>query len=396
MEKGEGMTILQLPSWYLPHGGQFVLHQTKALQEAGLTVRILANVVLPWTKYKGEMLNLKRFPCRPFFCEEDGVELLRHYSRPIPKSPILNIRYWAKQTLRLFGVYVRRYGLPDIVHVHSGTWGAYAASMIKKKYHVPYVVTEHRGVFGCKCQLARDFFRSEYTPFLREGYSNADYIIPVGDHLIPKISEFLIQDVPFRVVSNIVDTDFFVPEGSITKPHKPFRWISINGYYEVKGYDILLPAFDILCDKYSDVSLTIVGENFQSASFLELFARCRHKDRIHFTGELSREGVRSELQQADAFVMSSRVEAEPVSILEALAVGLPVAGTEVIPEYELPKQLGIRVPVEQPKLLAEAMCTLMENYGRYSAKAAHEHTVSIAHKNTVAQELISIYKQITK
>ena len=392
METSARMRVLELPSWYLPQGGHFVRHQALALREQGIEVAILANVTMPWGEYIRHAFD-GLYPMRPFFTEEDGIPILRHYFRAVPKGDIVNIRLWAKQTARLYDLYVSRYGHPDIIHVHSSTWGAYAASLIKKKWGTPYIVTEHRGMFGCKCQLARDFFVPTFDSFFKKGFSNADYIIPVGDQLIPKIREYLTRDVPIRVVSNIVDTDFFVP-GTESKPHTPFRWISVNGYYPVKGYDILLPAFDKVCDSGADVSLTLVGENFEKAGFQNILAHCRHKDKIRFTGELNREGVLHELQKADAFVMSSRVEAQPVAILEALSCGLPIAGTEVIPAYTLPKHLGWRVTVENVEALAEAMQKTMKSYMLFDASQVHQHAIRIANKENVSSELIRIYQAV--
>ena len=395
MEEGASMNlkVLELPSWYLPQGGHFVRHQALALKEHGVEVSILANVTMPWREYMLHPFDGK-YPLRHFFTEEDGIPILRNYFRPIPKSEIINIRLWAKRAADLYDLYVSHYGHPDLIHVHSSTWGAYAASLIKAKHHVPYVVTEHRGMYSCLCQMARNFFKPEYEYFLREGLSNADYIIPVGDLLIPKIREYLTHDVPIRIVSNIVDTDFFVPNKSISKPHHPFRWISVNGFYAVKGYDVLLPAFDQLCDNGADVTLTLVGENFEQREFQELLLNCRYRDRIRFTGELTRDGVRHELQNADAFVMSSRVEAQPVAILEAIGCGLPVAGTEVIPPYSLPEYLGVRVPVERADLLTAAMQHIMNHYANYSPEDANCHVVSIANKDTVCRQLIDIYQAV--
>ena len=387
------MRILELPSWYIPQGGQFVQHQAKALQEQGVEVHILANVTLPWTVYKQEVLNVKRFPVRPFFVQEQGVETLRFYQRSLPHCPHLNIRLWARRTQRLFAKYVDKYGVPDLIHVHSGTWGAYAAVKIKKKWGVPYVVTEHRGMFGQRCQLAKNYFELWMTEFLQEGYSNADCLIPVSEQLIPKMQTYLTRKVPFHVIGNIVDTDFF---SLIARPNEGrlFRFVSVNGYYAVKGYDILLQAWDQLCDQVPGCELRLVGENFEQEDFQRLLAQCRHHDRISFAGEVNREGVREELSMANAFVLSSRVEAAPVAVLEALSMGLPVVGTEVVPEYVLSKEQGIRVPVEDAGALAEAMGQMMKDVALYNAETQHVHAVNIAHKENIAKQLIEVYKEV--
>ena len=143
------MRVLELPSWYIPYGGHFVRHQALALREQGMEVHILANNMLSWRREKSELFNLKKHPLHAFFTEEEGFLVLRNYFRPIPTAKVLNIHLWARRTVQLYEMYVARYGHPNIIHVHSSTWGAYAASLIKKKWGIPYVVTEHRGMFSC-------------------------------------------------------------------------------------------------------------------------------------------------------------------------------------------------------------------------------------------------------
>ena len=395
------MRVLLLPSWYLPEGGQFVRHQALALCEQGVDVHILANVSLGWRKYGRKVLDFATYPLAPFFTEEDGIPVLRSFTRPIPRATVFNIGLWARRTVRMYDMYVRRFGHPDLIHVHSATWAAYAAALIKQKYGIPYVLTEHRGMFGCRSDYARSFFRKEYEPFFRAGFSSADCIIPVSDQQIGKIKSYCERDVPFRVIGNIVDTDFFCPSAlkseGVANPHsrnQPVQFVSVNGFYREKGYDILLPAWDKLCDRRKDVHLTIVGENFDVPEFQQIWSACRHKETVTFTGEVNREGVREQLGKADAFVISSRVEAEPVAVLEAMAMGLPVVASEVVPEYEMPSLCGMRVPVENHDALADALNRMADSFERYDATAIRNHTIEIASKQNVTKQLVYVYTRI--
>lgn len=388
------MKVLLLPSWYIPQGGQFVRHQALALQEQGIDVAILANVALPWHTYKARELDLSRYPLHPIEQDETGIPTYRYYQRPIPRMPILNIRLWARRTVKLYARYAQKHGHPDLIHVHSGTWGAYAAALIKEKWGIPYVVTEHRGMFGYKCELARRFFRPEFDEFFIKGFSHADCLIPVSDQLTARMRTYCRREVPIRVVGNIVDTRYFDCAGRTAVAHEPFRFVSVNGYYEVKGYDILLQAWDLLCDRRGDAVLTIAGENFDQPAFQQMLARCRYRHLIRLTGELPREGVKEELKKADAFVMSSRVEAAPVAILEALSSGLPIVGTDVIPGYALTEKEGIRVGVEDPQALADGMERMMNERSRYLPEALHQHAVNIAAKEHIAGQLIDIYRSV--
>ncbi len=393
METCASMRLLLLPAWYLPEGGQFVRHQAMALHEQGVDVHILANVTLGWRKYTWKEFDFAAYPLTSFFTEEDGIPVFRCFTRPVPKAVVLNIRLWTRKTLRMYDTYVRRYGHPDLIHAHSATWAAYAAALIKQKYGIPYVLTEHRGMFGCRSDYSRRFFRKEFEHFFRIGFSGADYIIPVSDQLIPQIQSYCTRDVPFRVISNMVDTVFFSPSDKKEENLK-VEFVSVNGFYHEKGYDILLPAWDKLCDMRQDIHLTIVGENFDTPAFRSIWASCRHKDTVTFTGELNREGVRESLQRADVFVISSRVEAEPVAVLEAMAMGLPIVASDVVPEYEMPSSYGMRVPVENSDALADALCRMADTYGQYDATAIRNHAISIASKQSVVGQLIDLYTRI--
>lgn len=386
------MRILQLPSWYLPEGGQFCLDQSLALQEQGLEIHILANVVLPWRRYK---LSVFRYPIRPFFTEENGITMYRYYSWRYPFVDKLNIEKWTKKTVDLFGEYEEKYGLPDIIHVHSSMWGGYAAALIKEKYGVPYVITEHRGIFGVKTKYAKQKFRKSYKPYLIKAFSDADYIIPVSYQLISKISEYLNKNVPIKPVSNILDTSYFYPiERKKINQDDTFTFVSVNGFIPVKGYEYLLPAFDKVCKKKSNVCLRIVGENFEKKSFQKLLRKSKNLHKISFAGELNREGVREELWKADAFVIASIVESQSVATIEAMSTGLPVVGTEVIPEDMLTEVSGYRVPVENVSKLADGMLKMVDNRNNFEDYKIVEHIKLIVDKEKVTTQLIEIYKDV--
>ena len=113
------MRVLQLPSWYIPEGGMFCTEQSIALKQVGVEVHILANVALPWRKYKSRIYS---FPRKPFFTEENGITLLRYYAKRIPFADMWNMKLWVRNTLRLYDMYFEKFGHPDIIHTHISLW----------------------------------------------------------------------------------------------------------------------------------------------------------------------------------------------------------------------------------------------------------------------------------
>ena len=113
---------------------------------------------------------------------------------------------WSSETLKMFEAYCLQFGKPDLLHVHSVLWAGYAASLIKEKHNIPYIITEHRGIFGLSCDWAKNQFIEWQDEYMQQAFSNADLIIPVSEKLIPKISSYLDRPVPMRVISNMVDS----------------------------------------------------------------------------------------------------------------------------------------------------------------------------------------------
>jgi glycosyltransferase involved in cell wall biosynthesis len=96
-----------------------------------------------------------------------------------------------------------------------------------------------------------------------------------------------------------------------------------------KGYDILLTALATLLETVPTARLRIVGDGPERTGLLRRAEQLGVSDRVAFLGARTVDGVRAELAQADLFVISSRDEGLPRTLLEAAAAGVPVVATSV-------------------------------------------------------------------
>lgn len=383
------MRVLQLPSWYMPQGGQFCLCQSKALDSNGIEIHILANVMLPWRKYPVWKYGFRSTMKKDI---SDGILTYRYFSRPVPRMQKINAKRWIRRTIRLIEQYISIEGKPDIIHCHGSTYAACAAAVIRTKYNIPYVVTEHWSAFSGKSALAHKLLRKKMS-YIQQGFLLASHIITVSDEIIPAVQLYNVGHVPVSTISNIVDTDFFTP-ASVKLKNEKFTFITANCYRSEKGYDILLKAIDILSQKGYDFRMLIAGGNFDNKNFQKDYANSKSKDKIEFLGFLDAIDIRKFLRQADALVIPSRNESQSLAVLEALSIGVPVVSTEVIPVRFVNESTGYRVPIENPVILAEAMEKMIQTASTFSLQQLNAPVLTFASSNVVAKAIIEIYNEI--
>jgi len=129
-----------------------------------------------------------------------------------------------------------------------------------------------------------------------------------------------------------------------------------------KGFDILIKAFAEVVHANTQWQLIIFGEGEERHALEQLISKLNLSERVYLPGRVT--NPMRFLKQADLFVMSSRFEGFPNSLLEAMACGLPVVSFDC---PSGPRAIirdgvdGMLVPPENIEALVDAMTTLMSD-----------------------------------
>jgi glycosyltransferase involved in cell wall biosynthesis len=132
----------------------------------------------------------------------------------------------------------------------------------------------------------------------------------------------------------------------------------------IKDQTSLLRAIRIVADSEPGFALDIVGDGPSRHDLETLCDELDLRCHVRFLGY--RHDVRDLLNVADLFILSSVTEGLSISILEAMASGLPVVATNVggNPEIVLDQKTGILVPIRNPPSLARGILRLMAHPAR--------------------------------
>jgi glycosyltransferase involved in cell wall biosynthesis len=138
-------------------------------------------------------------------------------------------------------------------------------------------------------------------------------------------------------------------------PRPGFTLVSVGRLVRAKNFDTLLRAVAVAREAVPDLGLWIVGAGDEALALRQLCAELGLASAVRFFGE--RRNVGNWLRSADVFVLSSTSEGLPISMLEAMAAGLPAIVTEVgaLPELVALSGAGKTVPVRNVNCLARAI-----------------------------------------
>jgi len=229
------------------------------------------------------------------------------------------------------------------------------------------------------------------------------------DHLIAVShatkNEMLAAGIPSELISvihNAIDTDVWSPRYATAalKEELGLRPAClVIGYVgrimPEKDLETWLRAAALVAQRYPEVQFVLVGEGRDGSTLGQLqrlAAELKIAERVHFPGY--RAHLLPVYGSFDLFVLSSRREGLPNSILEAMAVGLPVVTTDVAGTSELVVngQTGYVVSQGDVDSLARAMVTLVadkqlrQRMGQ-AGRERIEHEFSFMHRLQRIEEL---------
>ncbi len=247
----------------------------------------------------------------------------------------------------------RRHGI-SAVHAHFGQAPASVASLTTMFGNA--VGREH-WTWSATIHGSHEFF-NEDTSRVYEKIAHADLVVCISDFTRAQLMRIASpEDWPkITIVRCGIDFNQFA-----ARPHHPSRHppviVTTARLSREKGHLVLVEAVAILRELGVDVRVRMIG----SGPFRDEIERAimQHDvaDVVDLTGPLPPDRVADELRDADVFCLPTFFEGLPISIMEAMAIGVPVVTTYVgaIPELVVDGVTGWVVPAGNPHALVDAI-----------------------------------------
>lgn len=200
-----------------------------------------------------------------------------------------------------------------------------------------------------------------------------------------------------RVIHNGLDLTR-IPRPAFTENSTQVAWrmpvIGTLGHLsEKKGQRIFLQAVKLLLERGLDAEFVVLGDGPDRTMLRSLADELKVTKRVTFTPHT----VSGQLNQLDILVEPSLQEGLGMSVMQAMATGVPVVATGVGGLYDLIDDgvTGVMVRAADPKALADAIWRLLNNSSERleMAKQAREMIEREFSADLMAQKLIEYYKE---
>jgi 1,2-diacylglycerol 3-alpha-glucosyltransferase len=222
----------------------------------------------------------------------------------------------------------------DLVHVHHPFLSGRLALNYCRPLRIPIVFTNH---------TRYDLYAQAYMPLLPEEISETflqtymppfcqavDLVISPSAGMAEVLKKLGVSS-PVEIIPNGVDLQLYQTICEDCRQDFGFSETDILLIYSgrlgpEKNLDFLIHAFAGTAEAIQNTHLLIVGGGPEEESLKQAAARTAAVGRIHFTGMLPYDELPRYLSTCDIFVTASVTEVHPLSVIEAMAAGLPVLG----------------------------------------------------------------------
>jgi glycosyltransferase involved in cell wall biosynthesis len=234
-------------------------------------------------------------------------------------------------------------------------------------------------------------------------YGRADVFIALSLHVKTKLSEWgftqQIISIPNAFdVTMIEDFNFEeILEKRLNNTQKDILFLS--RIHKEKGIFEMLQAMPGITEALPQARL-IVGGDGEDFELVKQRAASMKKDSIVFLDYVKTDKKASTFSNASLYVLPSYSEGMPITVLEAMAFGLPVVVTRVggIADFFENKKHGFMIEKAYPEEIAKAILLLLTDKELYASISRHNYRYAKDHfqSTIVAKKLEKLYKAVVR
>lgn len=297
---------------------------------------------------------------------------------------------------------------PDIIHTHTPFSVGWELVLPSKLLHIPVVGTYHTffNFYLKHAYLDYKWVNKWSWDYTLDYYNNCNIILCPSKSLADELKSHKLKK-PVQILPNGINTNLFIPVPSILKKQElKKKWkierkslVYMGRLSYEKSVDLIIKAMAEMVKQVPTLKLLILGDGPERKKLEKLVSELNLKKNIIFLGFVYDKKLVEALQVNDIFLTASKTENMPLSVMEAMAVGLPVIAVDALGVPELVKN-NVNGYLVQPDNCSQIVKKTLEllrddekikTFGKASRKKAVDYSLE-----NMAKSFEKIYKEIIK
>ena len=271
----------------------------------------------------------------------------------------------------------------DVLHIHccSG-WGflpAVVGVTVGRQLGKRVVLTYHGG--------GGERFFAKHSHLVRHYLTRTDANIVLSDFLGKVFDQ---HQLPYTIIPNIIELDDTnYNQRDVLEPH----FICTRAHEPLYNIPCILRAFKKTITELPESTLTLVGDGSEHEALMAMAKEMGLKN-VTFTGRVDNIEIYKHLDESDILLSSPTIDNMPVSLLEAMNVGLLVISSNVggVPYMIKNGETGYLFQNDDSDTLAELMIKAVRHPSESIAIIHNAHEAVSAYRwENVRQKLYKVY-----
>ena len=267
------------------------------------------------------------------------------------------------------------------------------ATLLKKRWHVPYAVSLRGGDVPGLVPAIKSIHRF-LTPLRRWVNKNAKAVVANSSSLAELAQAA--DPISVTVIPNGIDTDRYYPgaqKEGIT--NEPLQLLVVGRFHRQKMIPETIRCLAQARRRGINYFLSIIGDGPERDVVNATILEENMVEVVSLKGWLGKDELLQQYQQADCYLNLSSYEGMPNTVLEAMSCGLPIIASDIPPHQSLVKNevTGYLVDLDQ---LDNLGCRLAElaadgHRARLMGAAARERALTCYSWTAVARDYLSLF-----
>ncbi len=315
---------------------------------------------------------------------------------PIIKQSILNKSRLFLSIMKSYRIgiqyAIKKYGLPDICHVHIITKNILPAIQLQYKYNIPFIITEHWSRYFPE----NEDFNNKIQQWMVKFFAKKAVAITTVSPILANAMQKLGIKNQYFIIPNVLDENIFRLNNTLPNNDEQKSILMIIHFDDnSKNWKDVISTIALLSKKRKDFRLDIIGDGKEKPLAIQLVEKLQISNFVCFHSTIPNENIPEYFHKCCFSLLFSNFETQGLVLIESIACGKPIVASRLPAiEQSIGTENGILVEPQNKQELLFALDSMLDKYKDYSPENLRQYAINRYSTSIIAQQFIDLYSKV--